>query len=46
MWMQKDFIPKNNKNSTNLWQSYILKIGVKYAKDNVGFYFYLYPLDT
>jgi len=46
MWMQKTLLQKHNNNKTRSWQRYVHKIDVEQTEGNVGFYFYLYPLDT
>jgi len=43
---KKNLFQKLDKNGTKLYQKYEPKIDVEKTKGNVGFYFYLYPLDT
>jgi hypothetical protein len=38
MWMQHDFITKNDKNKTRSWKRYVSKTSVEHIQSNVGFY--------
>jgi hypothetical protein len=40
------YFEKHDKYITRSWQRYVSKIGVEQIENNVGFYFYLYPLST
>jgi len=43
---KKHLLQKHDKNKTRSQQIYIPKISVEHTIGNVGFYLYLYPLDT
>jgi hypothetical protein len=46
MWMQKDFVVKNDNNKRRSWQKYIFETNVEQTKGNVRFHLYLHPLGT